>query len=203
MKRTLFVVAVLVAVATAASAATLSVASDKTTYSVGEAITLTVSGDGLAASTQGIFGRLEMNGSLVNLSNSFVLASNCNPGPAPCANTQKLIGSGFTKGILEAADSNANSANSLTVEAFDQVNFSGGTQTATSPISTITLIAQALGVVNADWNTSTGSGFELSFFGLSNGPGTSFTIVGVPEPSTVALLGFGLVGLVLGGRRRS
>ena len=46
MKRTLFIVAALVGVgfATAASAATLSVVSDKASYNIGETITLTVTG---------------------------------------------------------------------------------------------------------------------------------------------------------------
>ena len=46
MKRTLFVMAVVLGFATAASAATLTVTSDKATYTVGETITLTVIGDG-------------------------------------------------------------------------------------------------------------------------------------------------------------
>ena len=45
MKRTLFIVAVLIAFATGASAASLTVVSDKATYNVGETITLTVTGD--------------------------------------------------------------------------------------------------------------------------------------------------------------
>jgi opacity protein-like surface antigen len=61
MKRTLFVVVALVAFATAASAASLSVVSDKTTYNVGETITLTVTGDDTGGSTSyGIFGRLAL-----------------------------------------------------------------------------------------------------------------------------------------------
>ena len=66
MKRTLFIVAVLVAFATAASGATLSVVSDKSTYNVGETITLTVSGDDQGATTYGIFGSLQYDGALVD-----------------------------------------------------------------------------------------------------------------------------------------
>ena len=181
MKRTLFVVAVLVAFAAAASAATLSVVSDKTTYLTGETITLSVNGDAQGASSTGIYGRLVFDGALVNLG----------------TNTQKLIGQNWVKGALSAND---NGGAGSTVEAFNQVNLNGGFQTATSPIATITLIAAALGVENMTWDT-TGAGFQLSYFGLTSAPGVTFTIV--PEPTTVALLGLGLLGLTLGGRRRS
>jgi hypothetical protein len=189
MKRTLFLVAVLVAFATGASAATLSVVSDKTTYLVGETITLSVNGDAQGATAFSIFGRLEYNGSLVN--NGTI--------------TQKLIGAGtdWTKGPAGQGDTNANTATSAFSEAFNQVSLSGGGQTATNPITTITLIAQAVGVVNANWNQVSGSGFELGYFGITSSPGVTFTIVPVPEPSTVALLGLGLLGLTVSGRRRS
>jgi hypothetical protein len=187
MKRTLFLVAVLVAFATGASAATLSVVSDKTTYLVGETITLSVNGDAQGATAFSIYGRLEYNGSLVN--NGTI--------------SNKLIGPGtaWTKGPTVGGDTNANSATSAFSEAFNQVSLSGGGQTATNPITTITLIAQALGVVNANWNEVSGSGFELGYFGITDSPGVSFSII--PEPSTVALLGLGLIGLTVSGRRRS
>ena len=51
----------------AADAATLSVSPDKTTYLVGEVITLTVMGDDQGAVSDGIHGLLEYNGALVNI----------------------------------------------------------------------------------------------------------------------------------------
>jgi len=185
MKRTLFVVVALVAFATASNASSLSVVSNKTTYAPGEAITLSVSGDSVgAASSYAIFGRLQYTGGGSVISNT---------------QTQKGVGSAWTTGGLTNGVGFSDSFNQIA-----PLNGVGGS-TATSlpaknPFSTITLIAGLTGTVNVAWNVVTGSGFELNFFGLTNAPGTSFTII--PEPTTAALLGLGLVGLTLGGRRR-
>ena len=185
MKRTLFVVVALVAFAAASNASSLSVVSNKTTYSPGETITLNVSGDSAGASSAyGIFGRLAYTGSGTVVGNT---------------QTQKAVGTAWTTGGLTNGVGFSDSFNQIA-----PLNGIGGS-TATSlptknPFSTITLIAGSVGTVNVAWNVATGSGFELNFFGLTNAPGTTFTIV--PEPTTAALLGLGLLGLTLGGRRR-
>jgi len=185
MKRTLIVVAVMVAFAASASAASLSIVSNKTTYTVGETISLTVTGDDAGATTYGIQGRVNFDGGLVNLGTV----------------TQTAASGPFGKFTVGTTPSLDNGGAGSFQFMFNQT--SGAPQDATNFPGTVaigTLIAQAVGIVNLSWETTLASD-ALDFFGLTNAPGTSFTIV-VPEPTTAGLLGLGLIGLVLGGRRR-
>jgi len=178
----------------AASAATLSVVSGKTTYNVGETITLSVSGDAQGASAFGIYGRLQFTG----------VGS-----VTPNTETQKQVGTttsphNWINGFLSDS-AHGEPGTGVFSDSFNQIagtnpnapDTAGGLP-ANNPFATETLIASSVGVVNASWNTDASSGFQFNFFGLTNAPGTSFTIV--PEPTTGLLVFAGLLGLA-GWRR--
>ena len=182
MKRTLFVMAIVLGFATAASAISLSVVSDKLTYNIGETITLSVNGDDEPGAPQySLFGRLLYSSALTDPNTGAV---------------QTAIGTNWITGTTPQIDGEST--------AFDQLNFNSGVGDALAPggsvFSTLTLLAAVDGVVNVTWRN------DLLFFGLdpAQAAGTSFTIVApVPEPTTAVMLGLGLFGLALGGRRRS
>ena len=175
--------------ASAATAASLSVTPDKLTYGVGETVTLTVTGDDAGAYSYGIYGRLDYSGALVDngtrSQTQLVDTEGFDPGP-------------WVTGPLTQGDNGATAFS----EAFNQIAPFSGKTASNLPgiVSTVTLIAQASGVVQLSWNIATGSGFDLSFFGLTNTPGTSFTIV--PEPATLVLVGFGLTAIAARQHRR-
>jgi PEP-CTERM motif-containing protein len=177
MKRTLFVMALVLGLATAAGAATLSVTSNAPTYNVGDTITLTVSGDGAGATSYSLIGRLLYNAALAD----------------PGVSSQNAVGAGWILGVLSQSDGSADSFNQIAFPAATASNLPGG-----NPFATLTLIAQAPGTVNVDWDSNF-SWFALQ--GAGAAPGTSFTINAVPEPTTAAMLALGLFGLALGGRR--
>ena len=179
-------------IAAAANAVSLSVNSDKLTYLVGETVTLTVTGDlGLDATGYPIraysaFGRLDYSGALVDNGTRSQTA---------------LVGEigTWVKGSLDQGDNGVTAFS----YAFNQV--AGLTaDTATNlpaAFATVTLIAQEVGFVGVNWHTTLGLGEELLFFGITNAPGTYFSII--PEPATGALLGLGLVALAVGPRIRA
>ncbi len=185
MKRTLILLAAVVGFATAANAATLTLVSDKATYNIGETIVLTVTGDsggpgGDAAFA--IFARILYDAALTEgVSGSQV------PHVIMMANAS----AGFA-GI--EFDGQAVSLNQV-------FGLSPQTMNASPTIGTTTLIAEAAGTVNVNYYIDSTNANTLNYFGITSQPGISFLIV--PEPTTAALIGLGLVGLVLGGRRRA
>ena len=194
MRRSFLVLVAVFVTATAASGVSLSVTANKSTYLIGETITLTVTGDDSGVTAYGIFGRLLYNGALVDNGTR--------------SQTQ-LVGQygKWTTNVLLQGDTNANSATSAFSYSFSQFNavYAQSATNLPGTLSNATLIAKALGVVTVSWDTTNeNTALQLRFFGLTNAPGTSFTIVGeVPEPVTGALLGFGLLCLALRESRRN
>lgn len=185
MKRTLILLAAVVGFATAANAATLNLVSDKATYNVGETIVLTATGTtaGTSDAAVALFVRVEYDAALTEGVSGM-----------QTPHTQMMttpIAAGF-----------AGPAGDGAAHLLDQViGISPGTVNATPTVGTVTLIAQAAGVVNVSYFVQAGDALTLNYFGITSQPGISFLIV--PEPTTAALIGLGLVGLVLGGRRRA
>ena len=173
----------LVAFATGANAATLSVFADKPIYFLGETVTLTVIGDDEGATSYGVLGILHYDGARVDNGTRTQTTLIGQNGP-------------WVTGTLPAQDNGVTASST----AFNQiVGLSGGTfepDTALNlpgTLAIVTLTAQVIGVVPVSW------GSDLDFFGLVTAPGTSFTIV--PEPATASLIGLGLLSLAVAKRR--
>jgi len=189
MKRTLIAVAALIGLASAANAATLTVVANQASYNPGDTITLTVTGDTQAGVAILIFGRL--------------LFDNTAPlgGPAAVdaasASQSTLLALGIAPWTTSATDCGTSSCDMM-----NQISAFGTTPSGSTVLltSTVSFIAGSPGTTNATWSTAI-DGFQLDFFGITNSPGVTITVV--PEPTTAALLGLGLFGLAVAGRRRA
>lgn len=192
MKRTLISLA-MVAVfgaASAASAATVTLASATgSTISPGESIVLTVTTTANSGETDNtIFGAITYSDALLNpVAPASVMNTPIGflPGAITCTTVRCVAFSAVTGGAAIALDPSQNTNFLLA--------------TVTFPVDAAAPIGS---VINLAWQTNP-STQRLDFFGVTGGPGVSITVVPVPEPTTAALLGLGLFGLAVAGRRRA
>lgn len=148
-----------------ASGATLSISPDSSTYTVGQTVTLSVLLDLEGAPTQSFDGRVEFDSALATgLDVTTSLDGQVGIPPFPDC------GAGFC-------------------DVFDHFL---STPVAGLVTATVTLSADAPGIVSIDWNPAP--------LGLIGAPGTSFTIV--PEPATSGLVAMGVAALAWAGRSR-
>ena len=186
----LVVVAATIACATWVNAASLTVTADQDSYRLGSIVTLTVQGviDPTVDHTTNIDVRLDLSENLTFMGLTAQTAKN--PPPTFGPQTDWIVGG--TQGHL--------TGNSVTV--FNQLqglppggtflnNFNGLDEAYVT--AEVVLMLDGEGPASADFGAST------AFFGLGGGPGWAYPI---PEPDAVALMGLGLAGLALAGRRR-
>jgi PEP-CTERM motif len=181
--RILIALSTVLALASAASAATLTIVADKQGYLPGETITLTIYGDneGAVSTTYSLLGRLVFDPGLLDHG---TVGTATHPGGG-------WVDGGTTQGF-----------GFVEVFNFADFSFSGAAPNYNVPggvvINTVTLIMESnAGNVQVDWSNS------LSFFGLTSAPGILIRLV--PEPTTGALLALGLLalGICRGRERRS
>lgn len=189
MKRTLILLltaAFVAGFAVSASAATSVVLSaDATSYTAGATITLTVTVTSNGGETDNsVGGNVNYSDALLN-AGARGIQSSLPPGD-------------WTQGALNCT--------TAFCTLFSQIRAAGTTAVGLTNhvINTATFVvdlgATVGSVINITWRT-TPTTQRLDWFGITNAPGISATVV--PEPTTAALLGLGLFGLAVAGRRRS
>ncbi len=179
MKRFLTATMIAVGFAAVANAASLTITPDKTSYSVGESIVLTITGDSGGLAAQGVFGALALSGT---------------GSAAYVSGSQNQISS-FGGGLPWTMS--AVGAQNTVFNQIAGVNPLPGDWT--SPLATATFTAASVGTVAIGWDND-GTPGALNFFGIAVGDAGTASITIVPEPTTASLLALGLIGLAM--RRR-
>lgn len=181
MKRSAFVLVLFIAAASAAQTATLTITPDKPVYQVGEEIVLNVFGDSGGAQASIVVGRILFDAGLADYVTSHQDALTSIGGQLTWFLSPLEGGDGFGDAFEQSP-----SVNPFPVD---------GPLTAS-----VTLVATAPGTLAFSWATD--GLLPLDFFGLTNAPGGSVTIV--PEPSTGVLVVLGLMatGLTRGRGER-
>jgi hypothetical protein len=181
--------AVVLGMALGAQAATLTMSTDKATYLPGETITMTILGDSEGAEALGAYGSVVYDTAFVS-SNA---GSQTQTALKTAAGVKWIRGALATDGVYFG-----------TQDAFSQINgttVAAGTTKKLTAVMTFT--ADSAGTASFSWLEEAG-GLNLNFFGLSSNAlvNQPFSVDIIPEPSTAGLMGLGLIGLVLAGRRR-
>lgn len=177
MQRFALVLSTLVALASAADAVSIAVAADQASYLPGQTITLTVTVDTTGGTAQAVFGRIQFDPLIMT-------------GGSPSQNQLTSLG-GVLPWYVDVVNCGAGFCDAFNQQA-PTVEFWSADQGPGFVLSTLTFTAGAPGATNVTWSTAL-DGFQLDFFGLTNAPGTTVTVV--PEPTTAALLAAGLVAL--------
>jgi hypothetical protein len=139
-----------------------------------------------------VFGALIYPGTRVN--------GPLDPGPAGTQSQNILPGAGWIAGSLSCTTARCLAFNQInsTLPLPDPINvtdFLIATNTFTIEMD------EVFGsVITFNWQSTPSTG-RVDFFGLTSAPGVSITVI--PEPTTAALLGLGLCGLVAASRRRT
>jgi hypothetical protein len=190
---TLFTVtlAIVVGISFSAQSATLTMSADKATYNTSETITITVIGTTQKYVYPSI---LPDKDTAVQ---GFIYDLNGNA-------TDNLLS--HTQTALQKPGAYGNPGPDWDLTPINtQDNMSFGQLGGTAPVPTIpnltavmTFHANSSGTANFQFVTSGAE--NLDFFGITNAAGVSVTII--PEPTTAGLMGLGLIGLVISGRRR-
>lgn len=161
-----------------AHAATVSIASDAASYDIGDTIVITVTTDSQGESLSSATAVVGYTGPVTSLTSTPAL-------PAPAngwisAPTDVISSPGFRL-------------------AFDAINIASN-DPGTGFGATLTFSANAPGVATFTIGGNPNNGIQLDF-GTAT-PGASVSVTIVPEPTTAALLGIGLLGFALRSRRR-